>query len=192
MTPEDVDCHERYAPVQPTFVGLQVRWKYAVLSTPTRTGVAAQKQAVLMRVGKRTPEIQKLSFHRFRHHCCCQNVKRIGLNGLLPDEDVTSFAAFLRWLENTHYSGPRKKQLIQIRMQLSDNPTHEELVKFAALKCFIKPEGYGCYKPPRGIMSRTDWAKVWVGPLIKCCEKIIYALPEFIKHIKCNERARYP
>jgi hypothetical protein len=97
----------------------------------------------------------------------------------------------MEWLDNTHYSGPRKKQLIQLRLEMPDNPTERQLMKAAFNKCFVKPEGYLLYKPGRGIMSRSDFIKCWIGPLIKKCENMVYDMPEFIKHVKCHDRSAF-
>lgn len=189
MLPTDFICHERCAPTQPASVALPVYWKDAVLPAPTRTGVEAQKQAVIRRVGKKTPDIQPLDLGAFRYHNRLQCRRRLSKEALAPDADVCSFGAFMEWLDNTHYSGPRKKQLIQLRLEMPDNPTERQLMKAAFNKCFVKPEGYLLYKPGRGIMSRSDFIKCWIGPLIKKCENMVYDMPEFIKHVKCHDRS---
>lgn len=165
-----------------------------MLPTPTRTGVLAQKQAVNMRVGRKTPPIKINSsggLHDFAHHCLCQNKSRVGDRGLSALDDVFSFESFMDWLDHTHYSGPRKRQLIALRRSMPDFPTPSQLREWSHVKSFIKLEGYPTYKPPRGIMSRTDRIKVWIGPLIKRCENLIYDMPEFIKHVPHNQRSQY-
>lgn len=195
LSRDDIVRHERYLPVQPSYIALPVYWGNVVLPTPTRTGVAAQEQAVLLRVGKKTPDIDMSHlpgcFHDFAHHCMCQNEIRVGDKCLRPDEDFSSWEAFEEWLAGTHYSNPRKRQLRAVRKTMPDFPSMRQLKYWAINKCHGKLEGYPAYKPLRGIMSRTDYIKVWIGPLMKKCEHIIFQMPEFIKYVKAHTRAAY-
>lgn len=193
MEDKDFVVHEHYAPVQPSYRALPVYWKDAVLPTPTRSGAAAQKQAVINRVGRRTPAIcnDQGNFHDFVHHVIKQCQKRLGVRAIPANTDFWSMQAFEEWLEATHYSGPRKEQLRKIRRTMPDFPSSKLLKQWARNKCHVKLEGYPQYKAPRGIMSRTDYVKVWIGPLIKKIESLVYELPEFIKHVKAHERPSY-
>lgn len=60
------------------------------------------------------------------------------------------------------------------------------------LKCFIKDEGYPEPKMARGIYSRSDFAKVILGPYINLasCE-IMKKRPEFIKYVPVRDRPAY-
>lgn len=59
------------------------------------------------------------------------------------------------------------------------------------MKSFIKEEAYPEIKAPRGIYSRTDRFKVFVGPLISKIQKIVFSNKAFIKNVPVSERAQY-
>lgn len=75
----------------------------------------------------------------------------------------------------------------------------------STIKCFIKTESYNIEKKDgisvikhgRGIMSRSDWAKVTMGPAITSIERKVYEVlkgdgdPYFIKHVPVPERFKY-
>jgi len=61
--------------------------------------------------------------------------------------------------------------------------------KYCRVRSFQKDETYPKYKPARAINSRTDQFKVRTGPIFKLIEKELFALPWFIKHTPCDERA---
>jgi len=60
------------------------------------------------------------------------------------------------------------------------------------LKCFIKDEGYPESKMARGIYSRSDFAKVILGPYVALASaQIMKQLPEFIKYVPVKDRPDY-
>lgn len=59
------------------------------------------------------------------------------------------------------------------------------------VKSFIKEESYPEIKAPRGIYSRTDRFKAYVGPLIAKIQKIIFSHPSFIKSVPVSDRPKY-
>lgn len=58
-------------------------------------------------------------------------------------------------------------------------------------KCFIKDEAYSKFKHARGIFSRVDVAKVYLGPIFKRMEEIVYGNKSFIKHVPVSDRPQY-
>lgn len=64
-------------------------------------------------------------------------------------------------------------------------------MKYSRAKCFVKDEPYIEYKHARGIYSRSDEFKCFVGPFFKLIEEEVYKLPEFIKHIPVVDRPAY-
>jgi hypothetical protein len=60
-----------------------------------------------------------------------------------------------------------------------------------AVKMFIKKEGYVKINRPRGIYSRSDLCKPYIGAVIKKIEEQIYGLKFFIKKIPVKDRPAY-
>jgi hypothetical protein len=55
----------------------------------------------------------------------------------------------------------------------------------------MKDEHYVDYKHARGIYARDEAAKITFGPWFKAIEDVLYAEPEFIKHVPVKDRAKY-
>lgn len=90
------------------------------------------------------------------------------------------------WLDEAPYPQSRKDQLREeIAALRGGHPTKRQASK---VKSFVKTEGYVEYKHVRLILSRSDAAKVWLGPRFKAVEEAVYALPQFIKHTAVSER----
>jgi len=109
---------------------------------------------------------------------------------------------FDQWIEECPYTESRKDELREIEQELHGHrPSFKQASK---IKCFIKTEPYvpsldktqgvGVLKNGRLIMSRSDYAKVILGPLIKSIENAVYDLHRddggvyFIKHVPVPER----
>lgn len=107
----------------------------------------------------------------------------------LRPADYTQFD-FENWLSSTSYSEKRKQQLREIRAKMPAVVTKLER-RWKTNKCFVKKETYPTYKPPRGIFSRTDHAKVWLGPIAKAMEKEAYRHEWFIKHVPVSDRPKF-
>jgi hypothetical protein len=105
------------------------------------------------------------------------------LTPLSPDCDVS----VERWLAHTNYPEWRKLELLDKYYKV----INQFDPKYAKAKCFVKDEPYVEYKHARGIYSRTDEFKCFVGPFFKLIEEEVYKLPEFIKHVPVAERPRY-
>lgn len=87
----------------------------------------------------------------------------------------------------------RKDELLKINDEIIDmlaRDDKEELLNFK-IKLFCKDENYTDFKLPRGIYAREDVAKVFFGPFFSKIEEIIYAQPEFIKHVPVKDRGTY-
>jgi len=106
---------------------------------------------------------------------------RRNLKPLCADE----IPAFNCWLDSTDYSASRKKQLSELWTDCGGRPGVKKLRK---VKCFIKDETYPEFKYPRGIYSRSDYAKCMFGPLVAAISDKVFALPWFIKKIPVVDR----
>jgi len=107
-----------------------------------------------------------------------QNYQRLS-----ADVDLTTQT----WLDNTDYPQWRKDELLKIREEMLDC----ELKLRTRNKSFIKDECYGEFKHSRTINGREDPSKIYIGPLIKQIESVVYKDPAFIKHIPVAERPAY-
>lgn len=97
------------------------------------------------------------------------------------DTDVS----VVTWLaQNGNYSDKRKKDLQQKYDLIEDRWDP----KYFRLKCFVKDEPYSALKYARAIYSRTDEFKCLVGPIFKQIESVVFAHPDFIKHISVPDR----
>jgi hypothetical protein len=91
------------------------------------------------------------------------------------------------WLLATDYPYWRKCEL-KAAWEKVDNIWNE---KYHVCKSFMKDETYGEYKYPRGINSRRDEFKCFVGPIFKLIESVVYNHPSFIKHVPVASRPNY-
>jgi hypothetical protein len=105
------------------------------------------------------------------------------LTPLPIDTDIS----FETWIETRNtYPEWRKSQLRELRQRV-----HNWDDKFRRCNSFMKDEGYPEYKAARAINSRTDEAKILLGPIMACIEEVLYKQPEFIKHIPVQDRPKY-
>lgn len=91
----------------------------------------------------------------------------------LEDSDVPDFKT---WLDESNYSGGRKKMFELLRANVVQ--LDERLVE---VDSFIKDEGYDVPKHARAINSYSDESKVLLGPFIKACDKKLFSLKYFVK-----------
>jgi len=91
------------------------------------------------------------------------------------------------WLNDTHYPAYRREELLSKFENNFDRRNRRYLV----VKSFMKDETYTEYKQARGINSRTDEYKTWVGPIFKKIEKELFSKNYFIKKIPVTERPQY-
>jgi hypothetical protein len=106
---------------------------------------------------------------------------------------------FYEWIAQTPYSVSRKSELTAIYEELHGRlPTPKQSCR---VNCFIKTESYPfeeyICKHGRLIMSRSDWAKVIMGPAFSSIEKVVYDVRSprgelyFLKHVPVSERYKY-
>ncbi len=94
------------------------------------------------------------------------------------------------WLESTNYPLWRKRELEEAWSKVGDSSVLKEK-KYLRCKSFMKDETYAEYKHARGINSRHDAFKCFVGPVFKLMENIVYSHPSFIKHVPVADRPDY-
>jgi hypothetical protein len=93
---------------------------------------------------------------------------------------------FEEWLATTSYNESRKDELRCAWFELRGGlPTKSQR---QAVSSFIKSEFYDLFKHARMINSRSDYFKVFSGPLFKAIEDELYKSPYFIKHVPVPER----
>lgn len=93
---------------------------------------------------------------------------------------------FEEWLEGTSYNTTRKEELRAVYdLERGAPPGRRARQKVDA---FVKTEFYCEWKNARMINSRCDKFKVWSGPRFKAIENVVYEIPEFVKHVPCDER----
>lgn len=92
-----------------------------------------------------------------------------------------------RWLAHCSYPHWRKMELLDKHYAVINRRDR----RYRRAKCFIKDETYPEYKHARGIYSRTDEFKTFVGPIVKLIEEEVYKLPQFIKHVPHHKRPKY-
>jgi len=63
--------------------------------------------------------------------------------------------------------------------------------RYGKVKSFVKDEFYPTFKHARGINSRSDEFKCFVGPVFKAIESEVYKNHHFIKHVPVLERSAY-
>jgi hypothetical protein len=106
------------------------------------------------------------------------------------------------WLEGRPYSQARKEQLIASIKSIdglagiADLAALEKVIvdmlnMIEKVKMHTKEENYTDYKHARAINSRTDEFKVLTGPAFSAMEKILFALPWFIKKVPVKDRPRF-
>lgn len=98
------------------------------------------------------------------------------------------------WLDSTHYSLERKKELKAIADRLAETGLPGRR-KLGAIKPFVKRESYPMLKHCRWINAPNDKFKVVCGPAFKSMEKVIYGFDwfglghsNFVKHLPVTDR----
>jgi hypothetical protein len=95
------------------------------------------------------------------------------------------------WVLKTNYPEWRKKELLDCYYKFLNSGRSRFARRYQLVKFFNKDEPYLEYKFNRGIYSRTDEFKCFVGPFFKAIEEVVYKHPAFIKHVPVNKRAEY-
>lgn len=136
---------------------------------------------VRKRIAARTPvpDPELLAkFKVFVAEQCCEMFQP------LPADTCTQVK---EWLERTPYERRRKDELLLKNTKVQDRFDP----KYTKLKCFMKDESYEEAKHPRGIFSRTDEYKTFVGPIFDQISSKVFANECFIKKIPVSQRPRY-
>lgn len=90
------------------------------------------------------------------------------------------------WLEGTTYNEERKAEVRLAYAELrGGRPTSKDLHHADS---HVKTESYPKYTHCRLISSRSDRIKAWFGPKCKAIERMVYELPQFIKHVPVIDR----
>lgn len=116
---------------------------------------------------------------------------------------------FEEWVAHTHYPGWRVEELRTVYNELLTMIKPCSQRKVVMIKAFQKIERYNKLKEPRGIYSRSDFFKVFCGPIFKAIESKLYSIgtshhgttsydlrdgihsETFVKHIPVSERAEH-
>jgi hypothetical protein len=95
--------------------------------------------------------------------------------------------SYEEWKLTTSYNQARLEQLDRAYESLRGGlPTRRQC---RHIDTFVKSECYAMWKHARMINSRSDYFKVFSGPLIKAIEGLVYHHPAFIKHVPVCDRA---
>lgn len=92
------------------------------------------------------------------------------------------------WLDDTTYPLWRKEQLRKVFAEVEGDYLLDAEKRYTWCKSFMKDEVYPDFKHARGINSRTDAFKIFLGPIAKLIETEVYKLRPFIKHVPVRDR----
>jgi hypothetical protein len=98
----------------------------------------------------------------------------------------TSDTSVETWLKSTNYPKWRKDELLSV-WQSRKGDAFAKIVR--KVKAFQKDEVYAEYKHARGIYSRTDTFKCFIGPIAKLIEKEVFKNKFFIKNVPVSQRS---
>lgn len=130
---------------------------------------------------RRPPNGDRLNLADFR--AFVQDFVRENFQPLDPLSDTSVEA----WLKKCPYPEWRKEELLNTWDRCNGKMTE----RFYRVKSFMKDETYLEYKHARGINSRTDEFKCFVGPIFRLIEEQVYKLDYFIKKVPVADRPRY-
>lgn len=147
--------------------------------------VPTQVDALRRRLCRQLPPIDPGLLAEFKEFV------RVWLNSNLSPLRPSQVLTFDEWLESAPYSQARKAELRKVWLEQSGGLP--PMRKARRVNAFIKTEAYdlsaaGDFKPARWICSRSDNAKVVLGPWMKSIERVVYEDPHFIKHVPVCER----
>lgn len=162
----------------------------AALPHPDTRSPEGLLRGYLGRMGRKLPPVTIPGYYERLAHTTRSWIDRRGIGQISPDDALS----FEEWLETrNNYNAKRKDELRKINEEVVDlleRNDDGELMHFA-VKLFCKDENYIDFKMNRGIYAREDVAKVFFGPACAKIEEILYAQPEFIKHIPVKDRGSY-
>jgi len=166
---------------KPVAVSLGPVVTVAACPHPDQYDTSTTLAGVLKRAASKHPEIDPKILDQLR--VFVQQWLEVNLTPLAPDSDTS----VERWLAHCNYPAWRRAELLDKYYKV----VNEFDKKHTRAKCFIKDETYPEYKHARGIYSRSDEFKCFVGPFFKLIEEEVYKHPAFIKHIPVADRPRY-
>lgn len=164
---------------RPIAARLPVYYQGAVPPRPDQSDSLNALCAVAHRVGSDTPTPNAKLMKKFKRYVGLwlkRNMKPLAEDQILD---------FDEWLNGTPYSAARKEELRRVWKECGGVPSKRAL---ETIKAFLKDEGYGVYKMPRGIYSRSDAAKCLFGPLVQSVSDAVFQLRWFIKKIPVADR----
>lgn len=145
---------------------------------PNPWGLSTTMLGVCARVARETPGPDPELLKEFSEFVS----RRI--DELFPGGIPATIVDFDKWLFGRSYPEWRKDQLrrkwARCRGMLIDRHFKD--------KCFMKDEVYPTFKHARGIYSRSDEFKCFLGPWAELMEEIVYEHESFIKHVPVLER----
>lgn len=149
--------------------------------------VPTQVDALRRRLCRKLPDIDPgllAEFGSFVRHWLVEN-----LAPLAPSEVLN----FDQWIAEAPYTDARKAELRAVWLEQAGGLPRMKQAR--RVNAFIKTESYelskdGEFKAARWICSRSDAAKVILGPWMKSIERRVYELPWFIKHVPVQDRWR--
>lgn len=108
---------------------------------------------------------------------------------LVANVPKATLMSFDDWIATAPYTQEKKNEFVSVHESLrGGRPTLKQCQDVLA---FGKTESYPSWKHARMINSRSNFFKVWSGPLFKSIENVVYSLPWFIKHVPVADRARH-
>jgi hypothetical protein len=153
----------------------------AALPHPDLTDPATTLAGVIKRAASKHPEIDQTILEGLR--LFVRNFLEKNFTPLSSDSDCS----VERWLAHANYPEWRKLELLDKHYAVINHFDK----RYSRAKCFVKDECYPEYKHARGIYSRSDEFKTFVGPVFKLIEEVVYKHPAFVKHIPVADRPRY-
>lgn len=170
------------ARTRPVAVSLGAHIQGAALPRPCGSDPWSTVLGTVKRSASRHPSADPTTLARFSQFVECWLESNLTP---LPEDSDTSF---LHWLQHTNYPLWKKEELVTLYKSLDNAFEDRQLL---VNKCFVKDESYLEYKYPRGIYSRSDTAKIHIGPFVKLIEAEVYKNPFFIKHVPVDSRPNY-
>jgi len=167
----------------PVMVALDAGILGAVPPHPDLGDQTSTRAGAVYRAARKPPSAVKDVRERFRKF-----VMRWLFKHLRPLTDEPTFDS---WLEECPYTLTRKAQLRKEWEACEASGGIWSKRAYTACKCFAKAENYAEYKYQRGINSRHDSYKCYSGPFFKAIERVLFALPYFIKKVPVRDRPQY-
>lgn len=156
---------------------------------PDITCPKTQLAGALHRFARPMPEIDPGLVEEFRQFA--RNWCRDTFSPLPPE---TTFS-LEEWLQGTSYTDEFKRNLRDVHTEMCAEGGYWSSLKTRNrnmdVHMFTKDESYTEYKHARCINGRVDAAKVFMGPVFKKLEEVLFDHPHFIKKVPVRNRPSY-